>query len=68
MCYVTQIIQKYIVSEMGWTEESLAGPQAISLRSLEQAAGRVDGVEATAEPDSGPHWTIVHEGRKYVSY
>lgn len=67
MCYAAQVIEECIVAKMGWTEASLAGPQPISLRGQERAAGRVDGVEATAEPLSGPHWTIDYEGRRNVS-
>ena len=67
-CCTTQIIETYIESKMGWTKGSLAAPSLISLRVQEQADGREDGVEVTANPNSGPHWEINYEGGRSVRY
>ena len=66
----TQIVKTYIELGMGWTKGSLAPPSRITLRVQEQAIAneREDGVEVTANPDSGPHWAIHHEGNRSVRY
>ena len=63
--FAVQVIDEYVVTKMGWSRGSEAGPQPISFKN-QKSAEESDGVEASA-PFSSPHWVIAPEGCQKVS-